>query len=414
MKKEDLKKYKLPDKSGVYFFKKGKSILYVGKATSLKDRVRSYFNPDVVETRGPRIVEMVEKASTIKFTETDSVLEAIILESQLIKKYEPPYNIRDKDNKSFNYIIITKEDFPKILQVRGRELAVVINPEDIKKSFGPFPSSVELRTALKIIRKIFPYRDKCTATLPSQINDDKKARACFNHQIGLCPGVCVGIVSKKEYAKTIRHLTLFFEGKKRKLVSLLEKEMKQYAKDRRFEKAGEIKKKIFALKHINDIALIARKEANLTENNYKIEAYDIAHTSGQETVGVMVSVNNGIPNKDSYRRFIIKDLPAGKINDTMALKEVLERRLNHSEWILPNLVVVDGGKAQVNTALKVFELAGIGVPVVGVVKDERHRPKNIIGNKTIIAKNEADILTANHEAHRFAVNFHRLRRGKMI
>ncbi len=405
MKKGDLKKAKLPDGSGVYFFQKGKKILYVGKATSLKDRVKSYFNPDIVVTRGPRIIDMVEQATKVEFLATDSVLEAVMLESELIKKHQPIYNARDKDNKSFYYIIFTKEDFPRVLTVRGRELAVSIDPETVKKSFGPFPSSTELKTALKIVRKIFPFRDKC---LPSQ------NKACFNYQIGLCPGVCVGVINKKEYNQTIKHLELFFHGKKKKLLALLEKEMKMCAKKRQFEKAQILKKKIFALKHINDIALITDKDRTPSDKKFKIEAYDIAHTSGVETVGVMVAVVNGVPTKDAYRRFVMKSLAKRQVNDIASLKEVLERRLNHHEWLLPNLVVVDGGQAQVNLALNVFKQAGILVPVVGVVKNERHKPKNILGDKKIISDHEADILIANNEAHRFAVNFHRLRRGKVV
>jgi len=122
MKKSDLKKYKLPHNPGVYFFLKGKDILYIGKATSLGDRVKSYFGKDLINTRGPMILDMVVQTTKIKYEETDSVLEALILESNLIKKYQPKYNVKEKDNKSFNYVCITKDIIPKVLIIRGRNL----------------------------------------------------------------------------------------------------------------------------------------------------------------------------------------------------------------------------------------------------------------------------------------------------
>lgn len=175
---QDLKQFNLPDGPGVYFFKQGKSILYVGKATSLHDRVRSYFNKDLIESRGPRLVAMLELADSIDFIQTDSVLEALILEAREIKKYQPKYNTREKDNKSFYQVIITKEDYPRVLMIRERELEV--KPDlagSIKYKFGPFPYPSELREALRIVRKIFTYRDKCSPL---------SGRACFNVQIGLC------------------------------------------------------------------------------------------------------------------------------------------------------------------------------------------------------------------------------------
>ena len=180
---------KLPDSPGVYLFKRGKNILYIGKATSLKDRVRSYFSKDIAETRGPLIVKMLSEFQTIDHIKTDSVLEALILEAHLIKKYQPEANVAQKDNKSFNFVVITKEDFPRVLTVRSREL-LINNPYDIAHSFGPFPNGGQLKEALKLVRKLFPYRDKCTPA--SELKPNQKPKPCFNRQIGLCPGVCSG------------------------------------------------------------------------------------------------------------------------------------------------------------------------------------------------------------------------------
>lgn len=392
---------KLPDRSGVYIFRGPKrEILYIGKATSLRTRVASYFRRDLMATRGPILVGMVEVSKSVDFIETDSVLEALILEAHLIKKHQPPFNTKEKDNRSFNYVVITKEDFPRITTMRGRELEA--STENIKYSFGPFPQGSVLREALGIVRKIFPFRDKCK---PAQ------GKPCFNAQIGLCPGVCAGTVSKTEYNKNIRRIKLFFEGKKKTLVSGLERDMKKAAKELRFEEAGHIKRTIFALNHIQDIALLkASPKTVFGEAGFRIEAYDVAHISGTNVVGVMVVVEDNEPKKSDYRKFKIR---TSTNDDNASLREMLERRFAHTEWTLPKLIVVDGGKAQVNTAEKALKEWGISIPVVGVVKDEHHKPKGFVGNKTIIEGRDRSILLANSEAHRFAVGFHRQLRGKI-
>jgi len=403
----------LPDAPGVYFFlgltgKKGKEVLYIGKATSLRDRVRSYFSSDIAQSRGLRIVKMVEQAETVEVIETDSVLEALILEANLIKKHEPLYNVQEKDGKSFNHIVITNEAFPRVLQVRGRELLTTWDPDDIKYSFGPYTQGGSLKEALKIVRKIFPFRDKCT---PQEKGIEEKTSGCFNYQLGLCPGVCTGLVSKSEYAKTIRHLKLFFDGKKNTLVKSLEKEMKDLAKKEKFEKAQKIKRTIFALQHIQDIALIKPENLNVGGDSFRIEGYDVAHISGKDMVGALVVVEDGLPKKTDYRKFTIKTVSTP--NDTKALKEVLERRLNHDEWPLPKLIIVDGGKAQKNAAERVLLDFGYAIPVVSVVKNEYHRPKGMLGEKKYIKKYENEILLANSEAHRFSISFHRSKRGRI-
>jgi excinuclease ABC subunit C len=400
----DLKKLKIPDSSGVYLFKKGAQVLYVGKATSLRDRVRSYFGKDILKTRGRLIQNMTEEANTADFVKTDSVLEALILEVNLIKKFQPRYNTKEKDDKSFNYVVITSEEFPRVLVVRGTDLDAKYSVKDIKYLFGPFPHGGVFKDAMKIIRKLFPFRDRCTP-----YNSALKRKPCFNKQIKLCPGVCSGDISKVEYGRTINHIKLFFEGKKSFLVKTLEREMKDYAKKKKFEKAGEIKKTIFGLKHIQDVSLIKDiQRSPLNKGDvYRIEAYDVAHMGGSNTVGVMTVVEDGSVKKSDYRKFNILGDVQG--NDIGSLEEVLRRRLKHEEWQNPNLIVVDGGKAQVNVAKKVLREYGYKIAIAGVVKDERHKPKGIIADKTIKDRYEKEILLANAEAHRFAISFHRSR-----
>lgn len=392
---------KLPDKPGVYIFRGGKrNILYIGKATSLRSRVASYFRRDIVSTRGPIIAGMVETVKTVDFIETDSVLEALILEAHLIKKHQPPYNTKEKDNKSFNYVVVTNEDFPRVITMRGREVDTKLS--EIKYSFGPFPQGSVLREALAIVRRIFPFRDKCKVA---------QAKPCFNAQIGLCPGVCTGDVSKTEYAKTIQRIKLFFEGKKKTLASGLERDMKVSARNLKFEEAGRIKRMIFALNHIQDVALIKHPHRfNLGEEGFRIEAYDVAHISGTNTVGVMTVMEDGEHKKSDYRKFKIR---TSTNDDNASLYEILERRFAHTEWPMPKLIVVDGGKAQVNTAERALKEWGIIIPVVGVVKDEHHKPKGFLGDKDIILNRDRHILLANSEAHRFAIEYHRLLRGKL-
>jgi excinuclease ABC subunit C len=221
-------------------------------------------------------------------------------------------------------------------------------------------------------------------------------------------------VAKQEYARTVRNLTLFFQGKKSKLIKTLERDMVGYAQRLEFERAEETKRKIWALQHIQDVALIKRpmgEERGEGEATVRFEAYDIAHLGGTNTVGVLVAMEGGEFDKNSYRRFKLKGKSANKSDDTGNLLEVLERRFNHHEWPLPNAIIVDGSTAQINLARHVLETRGLVLPVIGVVKDERHRAREVVGDKALVAAHRADIIRLNAEAHRFAVGYHRALRS---
>ncbi len=415
---------KIPDMPGVYFFLgPKKEILYIGKATSLRDRLKSYFSNDLVMTRGALVNQMVEQAVAIDFRVTDSVLEALILENNLIKKYQPHANSREKDDKSFNHVIITREKFPQVLLVRGKNIGKEIHQQFIKYDFGPYPQGSQLKEALRIVRKIFPFRDaRCT---PGQ------SRPCFNRQIGLCPGVCTGEVSEKEYARIINHIRLFFEGRKTALIKTLEKEMALYAKKREFEKAGEIKRTLFALSHIQDVSLVKEdfKDVNYSggeildnkksnEKIFRIEAYDIAHMSGKNMTGAMIVLENGEFNKAEYRKFKIRTVE--RSNDVGALREVLNRRFSHTEWQTPDVIVVDGNDVQKKAAEQILkeiiaEKTIEKLPVVvAVVKNEHHKPNALIGKSEIIDVFQKEILLANNEAHRFVIAYHKKLRSNMF
>ncbi|OIP77930.1 MAG: hypothetical protein AUK16_00980 [Parcubacteria group bacterium CG2_30_44_11] len=407
MKKEKLVKLKLPDTPGVYFFLGvRKEILYIGKATSLKNRVRSYFALDVKEKRSTLIEQMVTEAKTVEVTATDSTLEALILETNLIRTHKPKYNSRSKDDKSYNHLIITKEEWPRVLVVRGKDITEQYAEGEILYHFGPFPSGQLFREALKIIRKLFKFYDT-RKPLGSETSKVIRGQIDFNRQIGLYPTSD----NKDEYRQTIHHIQLFFEGKKLELIAELERDMMTDAAKEKFEEAAQIKRKIFALQHIQDIALIQDDRKLYRDNrNVRIEAYDISHLAGEDMVGVMTVIEGDEPKKSEYRKFKIKGLTGS--NDPAALKEVLERRLAHLEWSFPQVIVVDGSTAQKNVAEHVLKKFGLVIPVVAVVKDDRHHPIRLLTGAKMREQFGDQILLANAESHRFAITYHRARRGK--
>ena len=399
-----------------------RQILYIGRAMSLRNRVRSYFAPNIVEKRSSWIAKMLTEARSVDVRKTDSVLEAILLEANLIKKFQPPYNTDAKDDKSFNFVVITKEDFPSVFITRQKDIdfsTLKAKSYKLKAIYGPFPHGLRLQDALKIIRRIFPYRDlKCNSFpgSPSRLfrgGIEGGAHPCFNRQIGLCPGVCTGEISKAEYAKTIRNLQLFFEGKKPRLLSLLKTEMKASAKAQEFEQAGAIKKTFFALQHIQDVALLRNWKLEIRNSHqpFRVEGYDLSHFGGKDIVGAMAVVENGVARPGECRLFKMRGIMDA--HETKGLSEMLKRRFGHPEWTLPDLIVVDGNEVQKKVADEVLGELKLSIPVVAVVKDEKHRPREILGLAGLRIKDKGlkiPVLLANSEAHRFSLKFQRKRR----
>jgi excinuclease ABC subunit C len=404
MKKQALLELKLPDTPGVYFFRDSENnILYIGKATSLRDRVRSYWNPDLMKTRGLRIASMVTAADTVTFKATDSVLEALLLESKLIKDNNPPYNTKEKDDKSFTCVVITKEKFPRVLTMRIRDFEKKFTKKDISQVYGPFASMTQLRDAMKIIRKMFPYHDRCEAN---------QGFPCFYAQIRLCPGVCTGTISETDYKKNISNIKKMFEGKKTDIKRTLKNQMEEYAKKQEFEKAAYVRNTLFALDHIKDVNLIRDDNVvDFKDKSFRIESYDVAHISGTSRVGVMTVIEGKEKATDEYRRF---KLPENINDDYAGLRELLVRRFNHKEWRFPDLIVIDGGIAHKQTAEKVIASLDLHIPCVSVVKDDRHKAKDILGRKECVDYHTKEILLANAEAHRFAIGYHKRLRDKRI
>jgi excinuclease ABC subunit C len=444
---------KLPQNPGIYqFYDKNGQILYIGKATNLRSRVGSYFIPSPQpspEGRGGylRPIEaMIGNVADIKVQKTDSVLEALILESNLIKKHQPKYNVLEKDDKSFSYFIITKEEFPRVIIMRKTEINKnpkskiqitnkIPNPKsqnykNIRNSkleisnshiYGPYTSKKQMEIALKIIRKIFPFHS----------NAQKTEKGCLDFQLGRCPGPYAGAISKKDYQKNIRGIRMILEGKKKGLVKKMEKEMKECAKKHEFEKAGDLRNKMFALQHIHDIALISKEELPhppfghllpkgevIAEKAIRIEAYDISNISGDYAVGSMIVFQNNEPDKSQYRKFKIKTIVGA--DDVGMMREVLLRRFKN-DWPMPDLILLDGGQGHLNMAQKLLLELGLDIPLVAVAKGKTRknlelritnyelgdRIKNILKDKNLVKQ-------IMDEAHRFAIGYHRKLRSKSL
>lgn len=448
---------KLPQNPGVYFFRgAGGEVLYIGKATNLRSRVSSYFRESGISGRSEWIGKMVTLVENIDFQETDSVLEALILESNLIKKYQPKYNTDEKDDKSFSYFVVTKEEYPRVIILRKTDIDKIanskflisnkiLNPNDkfkykdiiADKIFGPYISKYQMQTALKIIRRIFPFHAL----------KQKSEKGCLDYQLGMCPGPYDGAISKEDYKKNIRGIKMILEGKKKRLITTLEKEMKEAAKKEEFEKAADLRNKIFALQHIRDIALMSREfeseefsKRPISESlkPVRIEAYDISNISGEHAVGSMVVFAGDKPDKSQYRKFKIKTVEGS--NDVAMMREVLLRRFKNN-WDFPELILLDGGQGHVNMASELLHKElGLVVAVVGVAKGPNRKnlelrisnyEQNSKFNPAADGQNSAQKTSQNQaqffndilqnklliknvmdEAHRFAISYHRKIRSK--
>jgi len=414
----------LPQEPGIYqFLDKNRNILYVGKAKNLKKRVSSYFR------KNTRLLEktaiLVAQTEHIKAVPVESEIEALLLEVNLIKKNKPKYNILFTDSKSYPSIKITKEEYPKILVVRKT---------DDKKAvyFGPFPSAPQIKSVVTMLRKIFPYQ--------SVVNHPK--RFCLYYYLDLCPcpPMFIAEAEKKEYKKSVLYITSFLKGKCKRVLSALKKERKRKAEQELFEEASRIQKQIEAIQYITsavhkpfeyetnpNLHVDLRKEetdallALLQKNGVgidslaRIECFDISTLSGIFSTGGMVVFVEGKKNPLSYKRFRIKrEQETQKPNDFAMMEEVLRRRIKHTEWPFPNLIIVDGGKGQVSSALSVLKDANKKIPIIGLAK----REETIITSdfrQVLVPKNTPSfrlITRIRDETHRFAITYHRKLRSK--
>lgn len=431
MRDEEILKQKLsdiPDTPGVYFFKDNQNqIIYIGKAASLVKRVRSYFQK-AQTTLKERM--LIEKATDLDYITTISEAEALILESNLIKIYQPKYNVQLKDDKAYPYIKITlQEDFPRICIVRK-----VLN--DGARYFGPYPYQNDLRKILKLIKKIF-----CIRTCKYKIKS-KPIKPCLDFHIKRCVAPCGGNIDKQEYQRIVEDVCLFLDGRCEELIKELNLKMKRQAQLLRFEDAAKIRDQISVLERIGlvshkgllkeenkmssdstDALLYLQKLLQLSVKPVRIEAFDVSNLSGKEAVGSLVSFEDGKPDKKGYRRFKIKG--EWTPNDTVMMAEIVMRRYSRllkENKKLPDLIMIDGGKTQLNAAWKVLKSLGLeGLNLISLSKPYSTEKTDKIWTlhsslPVYLSQDSAVLHLLQHirdEAHRFAIQYHRkLRRIK--
>ena len=536
---EELKK--LPSKPGVYLMHDDKdAIIYVGKAISLKNRVRQYFQSS--RNKGVKIEQMVTHIARFEYIITDSELEALVLECNLIKEHRPKYNTMLMDDKTYPFIKVTvQEDFPRVLFARQMY-------KDKAKYYGPYTSAGAVKDTIDLIHKLYGIRT-CNKQLPKM---QGKERPCLNYHIHQCPAPCQGYISKEEYAKSVKKVLTFLNGDYAPILKELEEKMLAASEEMEFEKAIEyrellnsvtkiaqkqkitssdmedkdviamsvdqhdavvqvffirdgrligrdhfclriangdsrpdvlsafikqfyagtpyIPREIMLQYEIEDAALIeewlsgrkgqkvhiqvpkkgqkeklvelAKKNADMVlmqdrerirreegrtigamkeiatllnlPKLERVEAYDISNISGFQTVGSMVVFEKGRPKRSDYRKFRIRGVQGA--DDYASMEEVLTRRLSHYENY-PDLIMMDGGRGQVNIALKVMQQLNIEVPVCGMVKDDKHRTRGIyFHNIELPIDRDSEgfrlVTRIQDEAHRFAIEYHRSLRSK--
>lgn len=420
MRQKLLEKLKtLPAAPGVYFHKgTNGEVIYVGKAAVLKNRVRQYFHKNQKDAKTEALVREIADTDWIV---VDTEMDALFLESEMIKRYMPKWNILLRDDKTVSYIRIDmKSEVPYVSFTR--------TPQDDKATYiGPFYGKSAVAQALRILRRVFPYYDKPY--------DGKKT---LNTDLGLTPGIEIGRTTPQEYKKNLRKLRLYLEGGRHKLISEIEKQMQLAAKEERFEEATELRKQLFGLKELQKKIVFSDKEfldissdqaladlqkiLRLPEPPRRIEGYDISHQSGTNVVGSMVVFVNGASDRSEYRKFKLRNQ---KNDDTANLREVIERRLKHEEWELPALVILDGGINQVNAVKEILWAKNIAV--IGRDKSGDHT-RNAAVNIIIPQPAGEDqflplppnshiaklIARIDDEAHRFAITYHTLLKRKAM
>lgn len=417
---------KIPHKPGVYIYKDATGrTLYVGKAIDLYHRVSSYFSSKAKKSSSVKSSLLVLQIADIETVIVESELEALILEANLIKKYLPQFNIRLTDDKDYLYIAVTLGDFPKIITARKKDL------KNAKKYWGPFPSGKTVKETLKSLRRVFPWCVIASGTKTRQ-------RPCFHYHLGLCPGACIGLIDKKDYQKIILRFSKFMDGRKNELIAELTKELTHVVRDLQFEKADKIKKTIEGIAYMTQsnrtdlylenpnflenerqLALEElKKDLSLKDLPERIEGYDISNIAGKEATGSMVVLTNGEIDKSQYRKFKISS-PAGrsgKPNDVGMMVEMVKRRLKHPEWPMPDLIIVDGGRGQVNGVNYELRTNNHELPIFGLAKrmEWLYPPEGEVLKLPKKSLSLKLLQKLRDEAHRFAVTYHRHLHRKSI
>ncbi len=441
----------IPLSPGVYTFKRRKIPIYIGKAGNLKKRLGSYW----LKSASSKTNLLLTEASSVRWEETGSEIEALIKEAELIKKYLPKYNVLLRDDKNYFYVAVTKENFPKIFITHQPDQLKTKNLK-LKTIVGPFTSGSALKDTLRLLRKIFPY---CTCFKPHR-------RPCLSSQIGRCLGFCCALTdgslssggsetsrtshdnNKKQYQENIKKITAVLTGKRRKLLSSLKKQMRTAVKKENYESAAKLRDQVFGLENIfgHKYVLTPRQARGIilpelvegliiaTNTNWKtiekelqkilhtdknisrVEGYDISNISGVDATGSMVVFTKGMANKKEYRHFRIKTV--SRISDVDMLKEVLDRRLRRADWPKPDFILIDGGKTQLNAALSVFDRVKIKFPIAALAKREEElflpKHKYSIPTNSLNASTKLFLQSIRDESHRFARRYHHWLRKKTV
>lgn len=418
----------LPSAPGVYLLKDAQGrVIYIGKAKNLRARVSSYFHK--AAEVDPRIKEWIGEVVDIDHLELESEVDALLTEARLIKDIQPRYNADLRDDKTFPYLqITTNEDFPRVEFTR--------EPRDRgAKLYGPFPRAKSLRGAMQVLQKVFKFR---TCALDIEEDDPRWRwfRPCLLASIDQCTAPCNLRIEKDAYRKSIARLKLFLEGKKDVVLRQLEDEMKQAAADRLFEKAARLRDELKALRNLHlrgDLAKHAQPEVfyidpkrglkglktvlGLDSTPRSIQGIDIAHLSGNETVGSLVTFIDGLPFKPGYRRFRIKSVKG--VDDYASIREVVRRRVEgqlESDEPMPDITLIDGGKGQLSAALEAFRSVGVNPPcLLALAKQEEEIYLPGKSEPLRLSRRSFALRLLQYvrdEAHRFAQHYHHLLRSK--
>ncbi len=419
-----------PAAPGVYIMKDSEGrVLYVGKAKSLRHRAAHYFTQAAAEDR--RTADLVRLIADIDYLPADSEVDALLLEARLVKDIQPRFNVDLKDDKSFPYLQIRlREDYPRVEFTRSPRRRGV-------KLYGPFTSAKSLRMAIQVLQRIFKFR---TCSLDIDSNDQRWRwfRPCILHSIHQCTAPCNFRVTPEEYRRQIRALRLVLEGKKSKLLKEMEREMQEASAALLFEKAARLRDDMEALKKLADRGEVdknvqpqvfyleprkgligLRKVLGLAKTPRTIEGVDIAHLGGNEMVASLVTFIDGLPFKPGYRRFRIKTVEG--IDDFAAIREVVTRRfrrLSREEDVFPDILLIDGGKGQLNAAQEAFALLGIEPPqMLSLAKREEEVFRPGSSEPLRLSRHAAALRLLQYvrdEAHRFAQHYHHILRRKKL
>lgn len=437
----------LPLAPGVYLMKnKNGVVLYVGKASKLRDRVGSYF---IASTDlGPRKNKLLDEVHTFETFETDTPWEALLAENRLIKDIKPKYNAAQRDDKTYPYLVVTMgEDYPRVFISRN---PTGVQPDGSKDPrfnganvLGPFTSPGALREAIDALQSVFKFRT-CSLDIIEGDPKNKAFRPCLLASIGKCTAPCNESIASGPYRDDINRFVRFLKTKRTTMIRELTVEMEQASKDLQFERAATLRDQVRAIKRIDHRATTSDRWQPETEIGYIepekgpkalaralgvtsrlrcLEGFDIAHLQGGETVASKVCFVDGRPFKQEYRRYRIKsfeNLEGGRRNDDFAsMREVISRRYRDAgagHELYPDLILIDGGKGQLSAAMDAFAQLDIKPPlVISIAKKEELLYTTTSPDPIRLGRNNPGLRLCQQirdEAHRFAQHYHHILRRK--